>query len=473
MVTRLVLGCDATGLAVVSELVSRQGELFVLEPDPSRVEQLRNEKVTAEQGDVWDVGAVGSLEIEPDVVFILGDEAEQNLNAARAASESYPTAYLVAYAGVDATRIETESLESIADHVVAPGSLIVEYLEELLQGGHLPRLQALRETIWDLDGTLGIFTHDNPDPDAIASAVALASIAEWFGVEATACYYGNISHQENRALVNLLDYDLRNLDDEEEPEYDHYALVDHSGPGINDQLPLDTDVAIVIDHHPPKTDVGADFVDIRPELGSASTLMVDYIKGYDVPIDQVVATGLLYGIRIDTRDFARNTTPEDIQAAAYLLPKVDTDVLHRVENPSLSSETLDIIGRAIRNRNTRGRVLTSCTGPISDRDALAQAADRLLNLENVDVTLVYGYRDGEIYLSGRSRGVDLDLGETLREAFGDIGNAGGHANMAGAQIPIGLFDEIDEESESAMTAMVEKVVEARFFDVVQPETIEE
>jgi len=144
-----------------------------------------------------------------------------------------------------------------------------------------------------------------------------------------------------------------------------------------------------------------------------------------------------------------------------------------VENPSLSSDTLDIIGRAIRNRNTRGRVLSSCTGPISDRDALAQAADRLLNLEKVDVTLVYGYRDGEIFLSGRARGVDLDLGEALREAFGDIGNAGGHANMAGAQIPIGLFDEIDEGSESAMTAMVENVVEARFFNVVQPETIEE
>jgi len=66
MVTRLVLGCDATGLSIVSELVSRQGELFVLEPDPGRVEQLRNEKVTAEQGAVGDPGAVRDLDIDPE-----------------------------------------------------------------------------------------------------------------------------------------------------------------------------------------------------------------------------------------------------------------------------------------------------------------------------------------------------------------------------------------------------------------------
>ncbi len=28
----------------------------------------------------------------------------------------------------------------------------------------------------------------------------------------TICYYGEISHQENRAFVNLLEFDLRNLD---------------------------------------------------------------------------------------------------------------------------------------------------------------------------------------------------------------------------------------------------------------------
>ena len=473
MVTRLVLGCDATGLSIVTDLSARRGELYVLEPDASRVEQLRNEKVPAEQADVRDPTDIAQLSIDPDVVIVLGEDPTQNRNAVEAAEETYPEAFIIAFAGIDASRDTIEVLESIADAVISPGALLVDYFDELLTAGYLPRLQGLREALWDLDGTLGIFTHDNPDPDAISSAMALSTIAEWFGVDAVACYYGDISHQENRAFVNLLDLDLRNVEPDDDLEFDHYALVDHSGPGVNDQLPPETAIDIVIDHHPPKTEIEADFVDIRPDIGANSTMMVDYLEGYDLEVPRSLATGLLYGIRVDTRDFQRNATSEDFQAAAYLLPKVDTDVLHRVENPSLSPETLDIIGRSIRNRKTRGPILTTCAGPISDRDALAQAAERLLNLDGVDVTIVYGYREGQIFLSGRARGVDLDLGEALREAFGDIGNAGGHANMAGAQIPMGLFDSVETDSRSAMTEMIETVVEERFFAVVHPGTIEE
>jgi hypothetical protein len=115
----------------------------------------------------------------------------------------------------------------------------------------------------------------------------------------------------------------------------------------------------------------------------------------------------------------------------------------------------------------RDDVLVSCLGEVTDRDALAQAADRLLDLEGVSVTFVFGFtgvdEDSVVYASARARGTDLDLGEALRDAFAQVGSAGGHADMAGAQLPVGmLIDEEDEDPEAA----IDEVVTERFFETL-------
>lgn len=473
MVNRLVLGCDATSLSLVEALAERRGDLVVLEPDENRVESLRNNKVPARETEHFDAQTLEALDIDPGVVLLLGADPNQNARAAQVSSQVFPAAYRVGFAGENATATEREAIAEHVTRLIKPGGLLVDFLLERLGDGNLPRLKELRETLWEMGGSLAVFTHDNPDPDAIGSALALCSIAEWFDVEADVYYYGDISHQENRAFVNLLDFDLTNVEHDAVPEFDHLALVDHSAPGVNNQLPEDTPVDVVIDHHPSRGGVEASFVDIRSETGATSTLMIDYITGYEIDIETEVATGLLYGIRVDTRDFSQEITERDFEAAAELLPQADMEALGRIESPSVSPETLDTVARSIRNRRIRGMVLTSCVGPISSRDALAQAADRLLNMENTQVTVVYGYRDGTIYLSARSRGVDMDLGDTLRRAFDGLGSAGGHSNMAGAQISMGIFDALDEEAGDELTEIVEDVIESRFFEAVSPEDLEE
>ncbi|MFC6991911.1 bifunctional oligoribonuclease/PAP phosphatase NrnA [Haladaptatus sp. GCM10025707] len=318
-----------------------------------------------------------------------------------------------------------------------------------------------------LDGKLAVVTHDNPDPDALASAVALQKIAHSVGCEADVVYFGDITHQENRAFVNLLDLQLRNPKTWADlSEYAGFALVDHSRPGVNDQLPADTDVDVVIDHHPPRAPIDARFVDVRSDVGATSTLLTDYLMQLGYKVDTAVATGLLYGIRVDTKDFSRDISTADFEAAEFLTPRADSALLAQFESPSMSAETLSIIGRAIRERQVRGEVLTSCVGPISDRDALAQAADRLLDMKGITTTLVYGFKDGTVFVSGRARGADLDLGETLRDAFGQIGSAGGHADMAGAQISLGLLGDVEEGQEESLRQILTDVVTDRFFDTL-------
>lgn len=265
-------------------------------------------------------------------------------------------------------------------------------------------------------------------------------------------------------MVNLLDLDLRSFDEIELDDYGGVALVDHSRAGINDSLPEEYPVDIVIDHHPPRGPVAGAFIDVRPEVGATSTLLTEYFDRLGIEPDRSLATALLYGIRIDTKDFTRATAITDFEAAASLLPHADESTLRRVETPSMSPETLRVLARAIEGRDVRGSIVASCVGEITDRDTLAQAADRLLDMDEITVTLVYGYMDGVIYASARARGTDLDVGELLREALDPVGSAGGHATMAGAQVPLGILQEVSE-SES-LSSVVEAFVSGRLFEAL-------
>ena len=143
---------------------------------------------------------------------------------------------------------------------------------------------------------------------------------------------------------------------------------------------IDADIDIFIDHYEPEEDYDARFMDVRPNVSATSTILTKYIQEFDQSPSEAVATALLYGIRAETLDFKRDTTPADLTAAAYLYPVADHDTLEQVESPSMSPETLDVLAEAIQNREVQGSHLFSTAGFIRDREALAQAAQHLLNL---------------------------------------------------------------------------------------------
>jgi nanoRNase/pAp phosphatase (c-di-AMP/oligoRNAs hydrolase) len=225
-----------------------------------------------------------------------------------------------------------------------------------------------------------------------------------------------------------------------------------------------------VDHHPPRAPVEARFVDLRHDIGATSTLVSDYLSRADIDPGESLATALLFGIRVDTDDFAREVSVADFEAAAWLVSRADLSLLERIESPSITPEVVETLARAIRDRDVRGDALASNVGAIRDRDALAQAADRLVNMDGVRIAVVYGFKDGTVYVSGRARGTDIDLGETLRDALDSIGSAGGHADMAGAQVPLGILGETDEDSEAALTEVVSEVVAGRLFETLKNAT---
>ncbi|WP_416839175.1 DHH family phosphoesterase [Haloferax sp. DFSO52] len=465
MVRRLVLGCTSLGGTLVETLIDRPGSILVVTDRKGRADDFRADGVAATEGDPNDPANYPN---HADVIIVAGEDPAKNRDVAETAHEHFPDASLVVHLGHEPTASIRAAVERIADEVIDPQRIVADHIYDAVGSPQSERLHRLMRVLRKMDGPLAVVMHDNPDPDAIASGLALQAIAKRANVDSDVCYFGDISHQENRALVNLLDLDLRVLNDDSAiEEYAGFALVDHSRPGVNDRLPNDTTIDIVVDHHPPRAPIEATYVDLRSSVGATSTLFTGYLKRLGIVPDTTVATALLFGIQVDTNDFTREVSTADFEAAAYLFPHVDEDLLHRVETPSLTPETMETLARSISNREVRGDILTSNAGDIRERDALAQAADHLLGMDGIDVSIVYGLMDGTVYVSGRAQGGRIDLGEMFRDALGPIGSAGGHADMAGAQIPLGILDDVGDDSRESLATIVTEIVAGRLFETLE------
>lgn len=459
-----ILGCGSVGHAVADELVERGQDVFILDKDETRVEALRDQDLDAQVADIREEGIAETVR-DRDVVLVLSSDEAANREAVTRIRDSGGDQFVVARASDPVSAEEIGSAG--ADVVINPTEVIADAALNALESGELEFNARQLQDVITRGGRLAIVTHDNPDPDSIASAVALRAIAEHLDVEADVVYYGEIGRQEDRAFVNLLGIELVAGNEIDISEYDIYALVDHakSSESTPDRG-FEPDV--LVDHYEESADAEADFVDVRPNVSATSTILTKYIQEFDLTVSQTVATALLYGIREETLDFRRDTTPADLTAAAYLYPFADHDTLEQVESPNMSPETLDVLAEAITQREVQGSHLVSNAGYIRDRDALSQAANQLLNLEGITTTAVFGILEDSIYLSARSTDIRLNIGDILTTAFGEIGETAGHSTQASAEIPLGLFTGLEGEDQNRETllGLAEEAVRRKLFDAL-------
>ncbi|MBW6470989.1 MAG: NAD-binding protein [Methanosarcinaceae archaeon] len=471
--TYLILGSGSIGFAVAKELRELDKNLVIVDRDKQKVETLREEAYEAIVGDISDPELLNLINIKSlTAILILSSDVEANKKAIKNIKKIVsPEVYIVSRAPDIINRQEMEELG--ANHVVMPSKLIASSLSRSLERAEsVNRGTKLSQWMKGINNKkLAIVVHDNPDPDAISSAFALKEIAKSLGVKSTILYHGEIGHQENKAFVNLLGIELERMEGHDISKFDKIALVDCAVPGSNNNIPNGLPIGIIIDHHPlGETDINAEYVDVRPNVGATATILTKYLQELNVDITTNLATALLYGIRTDTQDFKRNTDPADLSAASFLYPLSDHEILEQLERPSMSIETLDVLGDAIVNRQVIGSYLLTNVGTIRDRDTLPQAADYLLNLEGISTSIVFGVSEDKIFISGRSNDIRINLGDVMKRAFGDeIG--GGHATSAAAQIPLGVFSA--SKDRQTLLKLVNEAVMKKFLGVVGVEESEE
>ena len=461
--TYAILGCGSVGHAVAEELEAEQKDVLIIDKDDSRVEALRDQDLNAVTQDIADP-SVAEAVADRDVILILASDVEANKSAVEAIREAGGEQFLVVRASDPVSGDELRDLG--ADVVINPSEVIADSALRTLESGEMEyKARQLAEILRDTED-MAILTHHNPDPDSIASAVALQAIADEYDVDSVILYDGDIGHQENRAFVNLIGIELTPRAEAKALDaYDTVALVDHMKSG---EVDIAADIDVFIDHFEPEEGVEASFIDVRPNVSSTSTILTKYIQEFDISPTEAVATALLYGIRAETLDFKRDTTPADLTAAAYLYPFANHETLEQVESPSMSQETLDVLAEAIMNREVKGSHLVSNAGFIRDREALTQAASHLLNLEGITTTAVFGIADDTIYLSSRSKDIRINIGRILQDAFGTIGEAAGHSTQASVEIPLGVFGGIEtsDENRGTLLSLTEEAVRRKLFQAM-------
>ena len=190
----------------------------------------------------------------------------------------------------------------------------------------------------------------------------------------------------------------------------------------------------VIDHH--RKGVGfiekADLVCHEPYASSASELVTEflqYVGDRDDKPNRIEAEGLLSGIMLDTRDFTLHTGVRTFEAAAALRRYgAETEHVRQLFDVSMVEYTTKamLVSEA---QMYRGCAIT-VSGEVAPeaRVAIAQAANDLLTIQNVEASFVAVQVGGGVNISARSLGaVNVQV---IMEALG----GGGHQTMAAAQL---------------------------------------
>jgi nanoRNase/pAp phosphatase (c-di-AMP/oligoRNAs hydrolase) len=295
-------------------------------------------------------------------------------------------------------------------------------------------LQALEEP-----GPLVILPHDNPDPDALASAAALKYlVAKLLKKEAHIVLGGIVGRAENRAMLTYLNITLVPVSEVRFGGETQVALVDTQPGRTNNSLPDGVVPAVVIDHHPAYDSYpGVSFLDLREEYGATSTILTEYVRDSKLPAEPKIATALFYGITAETQDLGREATAADIEAAHFLYPFTNKRRLAKIENARVPREYFRAFRQGIEHATLyEGKVVVSMLGEVQYPDMVAEVADFMLRLEQVEWAAALGTFGSCLHCSVRTTDREVNAGDLLQRVLGSK-SAGGHDMIAGGRIHVG------------------------------------
>jgi nanoRNase/pAp phosphatase (c-di-AMP/oligoRNAs hydrolase) len=304
----------------------------------------------------------------------------------------------------------------------------------------VPSKSPLHQLLRVVEGAapLIILPHDNPDPDALASAAALRFLVKkaYEQKEILIALGGIVGRAENRAMLRYLNIDLAPVGDIDFSTNPQVALVDTQPGRSNNSLPDGFCPTIVIDHHPAySTYDRVSFLDLRDGYGATSTILTEYLEEAHVDIESKIATALFYGINAETQDLGREATPNDVSACQFLYPYTNKRRLAKVENARVPREYFKVFRDAIEEAVIYGKVVISVLHEVQYPDMVAEVADFLLRLDEAEWAMAIGVYKDNMHVSLRTTNREVNAGEILQKVLGSK-SAGGHDMIAGGRLKV-------------------------------------
>ena len=319
------------------------------------------------------------------------------------------------------------------------------------------KAQAFKELLNNKD-TVIIMGHKRPDADAFGAAVGVYRLVKTLGKnahivvnEVTSAirpiitgFQGNSVYGDDMIITS--EQAIGSINDQT-----LVTVVDVNKPSMTEceELLSLTKSVVVFDHHRETNEkiLNATLSYIEPYASSACEMVAEMLQYIDekVKVRPMEADAMYAGIVIDTDNFVTKTGVRTFEAASYLR-RSGADVVRVRKMFRSDMYTYRQLAEGVLNAELYMSSFAISTVQPDESDAptvvAAKVANDLLNVEGVRASFVLTEQNHVVYISARS--VDDVNVQVIMEKLG----GGGHANIAGAQIPDstceGVISEIKE-----------------------------
>src|SRR3954454_16468571 len=430
---------DELIIRVLDEILLPSFEVEFLVENKALAKRLSEDGIHITAGDLKRTDTYLKTNLTPNTCIIVEDNGRRSLRKALdALRDAGGTLIYVLGVGTGQVAKRGDELKALFPDVsyltmaeLFGGPLRTEFSRSLTRA----RVQQYQRYFRDADRVL-ILLHHDPDPDAMASGLAVRNLLRRTKATAIIGAIQGVTRPENLRMANLLDIHVETITPADLKTFDRVGLVDGQPPyfsGLIDRVDL------VIDHHPETTGWSAIFKDIRADYGSTCTILTEHLRAVDVNISERTATAMLYAIKSDTLFFSRHTNRVDLESFSYLYPLADAALIRKMEGAEITLERLDYVMKANQCGTLAGQVFCAFLGVSPREDFIPYVADFFLQVEHVKWTVIAGIVNDSLVISVRNLGYMKNAGEFVRRFFADIGSAGGHRAMAKAVVPLRAF----------------------------------
>lgn len=303
---------------------------------------------------------------------------------------------------------------------------------------HRPRARQLLRVLAGKKNVL-ITTHLHPDPDAIASCLALCTLLtlKLPGAKFSVSVTGKIGGGLNTIFLQQADPRFIPWNTLDLQQFDAILLLDTQPPFANNPLPPDIQPIAVIDHHrsrgrPSKSA----FYDTRPDVGATSSIIFSYFMELEITISPELAATLLFAIESDLAGAAGQPNDLDNVALSSLTLLADTRKLYKMRYVDLPQSYYIAYANGLNNALHYDSALMSHIDVIDTPEKPAIIADFLVRFDKSQWALVTAITGQAMVLSLRAKSTKQSAADIMKRLVRNLGEGGGHRTKAGGWIPL-------------------------------------
>jgi len=299
----------------------------------------------------------------------------------------------------------------------------------------MTKLDKLVDILKDAPDEVFIQPHNVPDPDAIASSLGMFYLLSLRGIQKLAIVYDQeIEKANSLKMLEMFNVPVIQAANAATLGTEDWAVLIDAQKGNANITDLPTDEVAVIDHHEYCGDMGYQFMDIRPEVGSCSAIIADWFYENNIEPPKLIATALLYGIFMDTDNLTRGASELDINMFYQLYSLSDINMIVELKGNEISIDDLSLYAEAFKTVEIYDELAFLRLKNVND-SLLGAAGDIVVSVAGVEIVIAYAVREKGVKLSVRSACQQIKANDMVKYLVENYGVGGGHDSMAGGFIP--------------------------------------